>query len=219
MGPGRGRCGRFALVRAALVRPGRVVASPPIRAEKGGDAVGGDPEVAADAGDGFGERELGGVLRVGVEPCFEIAQQLLGVAEAAGFERGPDAAPDLLLAPGGGIPRGCGGLAGLRGLAPFLLRLAVFGEPGFQGHDLADGAGDAGELQRPVGGGVRWRPGRRLGRLAHRLPVQRPGEVHAELAEFGEHPQVALGALLRRVGGSRDRLGDGLGEIHEQNMN
>ena len=109
------------------------------------------------------------------------------------------------------------------GLAPFLLGVAVFGEPGFQGHDLADGAGDAGELQRRVGlrrgGGVRWRPGRHLGRRAHRLAVQGTGEVHAERAEFGEHQQVALGALLRRVGGSRDRLGDGWGEIHEQNMN
>ena len=96
----------------------------------------------------------------------------------------------------------------------FLLGLAVFGEPGFQGHDLADGAGDAGELQRRVGGGVgggvRWRPGRHLGRLAHRLPVQRTGEVHAELAEFGEHPQVPLGALLRRVGGCT-AMGWGMG--------
>ncbi len=184
-------------------------------AGKGGDGVGVDPEVAADAGDGFGERELAGVLGVVVEPLLKIVQRVLRVTLAS--ERGQDAALDLLLAPGGGIPRGVGGLAGLLGLAPFLLGVAVFGEPGFQGHGLADGAGDAGELQRPVGfggpvgGGIRWRPGRHFGGLAHGLAVQRTGKVHAECAEFGEHLQVPLGALLRRVGGCRDGLGNGLG--------
>ena len=106
-------------------------------------------------GDDFGERALAGVFGVVVEPFFEIAQQALGVAaDAAGFERGPDAAPDLPLAPVGGLLRGVRGLAGLRGLAPFLPGVAVFGEPGFEGDDLADGAGDAGELQRRVGLGA-----------------------------------------------------------------
>ena len=157
---GRGAAGALAAppiaaspVAASSRRRGGVVGLRPVGAGKGGDAVGVDPEVAADAGDGFGERELAGVLRVVVEPGVEIAQQPDAAVGAAVWERGQDAAPDLRLAPGGGLARGVRGLAGLRGLAPFLLGVAVFGEPGFEGDGLADGAGDAGELQRRVGGG------------------------------------------------------------------
>ena len=198
-----------------------VVGFSPVRTGKAGDAGGVEPEVAADVGDDFGERALAGVLGVVVEPFFEIAQQPLGVAaDAAGFERGPDAAPDLPLAAVGGILRGVRGLAGLRGLAPFLPGVAVFGEPGFEGHDLADGAGDAGELQRRVGrGSAGASDGGPAGtsaaaRIAWRCRAGR-GPCRARRVRRASAGGARCAAAPgRRVPG--DGLGDGWGEIHEQ---